>query len=192
MDESLAKSGATLDPERVFADLVMRNQDRAIRLATRLLSGDRAAAEDVVQEAYLRAYRGLSKFRGDAQLTTWLDRIVVREAYRHHRRPWRRWLAGEDPQDHVQPERASLPDPLLRGRIQAALERLTMHQRTVFVLMHLEGRTATEVATIMDRSVGTVKSHLHRALKALRTDLADAVDPTKSTGTPAQGDADDA
>ena len=138
LDESLPKSGVALDPDKVFAELVMHHQDRAIRLALRLLSGDRAAAEDVVQEAYLRAHRGLSRFRGDARLTTWFDRIVVREAYRHHRRPWRRWLAGEEPQDHVQPERPSPPDPLLQDRIHASLERLTMHQRTVFVLMHLE------------------------------------------------------
>lgn len=162
-----------VDMDQAFADLVMHHQDRALRLALRLLSGDRAAAEDVVQEAYLRAHRARSKFRGDAKLTTWFDRIVVREAYRHHRRPWKRWLAGEDPQDHVAPEPVPTSDPFLQSRVCAALDRLTLHQRTVFVLMHLEGHTATEVAVIMARSIGTVKSHLHRALKALRADLAD-------------------
>lgn len=161
-----------MDREAEFRTFVDEHQDRALRLALRLVSGDRAAAQDVVQDAFVRAHRGLSRFRGESRLSTWFDRILVREAYRHYRRPWRRWLPDEDPENHLRPA-ASPGDPLLRERIEASLGRLSRHQRTVFVLVHLEGRTVQEVADLLGRSPGTVKSHLHRALTKLRRDLAD-------------------
>ena len=162
-----------------FASFVASHQDRALRLALRLVSGDRAAAEDVVQEAFVRAHRGLDRFRGEAKLSTWFDRILVREAYRHHRRPWRRWLAGEEPEEYLPSERRDEGDPLLRSRISKALAGLTAHQRTAFVLIHLEGHTVTETAERMGRSPGTVKSHLHRALKHLRAELEDLFVPAR-------------
>jgi RNA polymerase sigma-70 factor (ECF subfamily) len=64
-------------------------------------------------------------------------------------------------------------DPVLRSRIAAALERLSTQQRRAFVLVHLEGFAVKEAATIMGKAEGTVKSHLHRALQALRHELAD-------------------
>ena len=66
--------------ERRFAELVATHRDRALRLAWRLVGGDAAAAEDVTQEAFVRAWRGLPRFRGEAQLSTWLYRIVVHQA----------------------------------------------------------------------------------------------------------------
>lgn len=168
--ESLEEAGPG---ELNFDGFVADHQDRALRIALRMLSGDRAAAEDVVQEAFVRAHRGLAQFRGDARLSTWFDRILIREAYRHFRRPWRRWLPSEAPESHMQPTRAPDGDPWLRARVEKSLARLSGHQRIVFVLVHMEGHTVSEVAELMGRSTGTVKSHLHRALKSLRVDLAD-------------------
>lgn len=161
------------DPEAAFHRLVQEHQDRAFRLALRLIPGDAAAAEDVVQEAFVRAHRALPKFRGDAKLSTWFDRILIREAYRHFRRPWRRWLAGADPEaQSASRAPAEAPsDPLLRAKIEASLGRLTPPQRTAFVLVHMEGYTVNEVAEMTQRSAGTVKSHLHRALTRLRVEL---------------------
>jgi RNA polymerase sigma-70 factor (ECF subfamily) len=170
--ERVEACGGCVDSEVEFRAFVDAHQDRALRLALRLVSGDRASAQDIVQDAFIRAHRGLSGFRGEARLSTWFDRILVREAYRHFRRPWRRWLAEEDPAVHM--DHAPAPgDPFVRHRIETSLRGLSAHQRTVFVLVHLEGRTVNEVAEILERAPGTVKSHLHRALTRLRLELAD-------------------
>jgi len=159
---------------REFATFVDSRRDRAVRVAFRLLGGDEAAAEDVAQNAFVRAYRGLASFRGEASLDTWFFRILVREVARHRR--WhavRRLFAGdaETAPEPIDPRPSG--DPALRRRIAAALERLPRGQREVFVLVHLEEQTITEAAQVLGKAVGTVKSHLHRALTALRRDLAD-------------------
>lgn len=171
-----------------FERLLVEHQDRALRLALRLLSGDRAGAQDVVQEAFIRAYKGLERFRGDASLTTWFDQILVRECYRYLRSPWRRWFSGEPLEvDEIQAG-ALAPDPGLQRRIESALASLSAHQRTVFVLVHLEGYTISEAARLMQRSPGTLKSHLHRALGTLRSRLGDAAIAYELVATADEGD----
>ncbi len=163
--------------EQRFAELVASHRDRALRLAWRLLGGDDTAAEDVAQDAFVRAWRGLSRFRGEASLATWLYRIVVRQAANHRR--WRalreRWTALEaaEPAD---PRPAPSGDPALRRRIACALDRLSRGQREVFVLVHLEGFTVRECSEVLGKPEGTVKSHLHRALAKLRQELGDLSD----------------
>jgi len=180
MDEAVAleMSGAEPDLERRFRSLVDSHRDRALRLAWRLVGGDEAAAEDVTQDAFTKAYRGLGRFRGEAALETWFYRILVRQAHSYRR--WRAvrevWSGGaiDDPPDPV----PSAPgDPALRRRIAAALDRLTSSQREAFVLVHLEGFRVRECAEVLGKPIGTVKSHLHRALASLRQELGDLRDP---------------
>jgi len=157
-----------------FEELVNTHRAQAMSTAWRLLGGDSAAAEDVVQEAFLRAHRALSGFRGASAMNTWFFRILLRQI--SNRRRWlsikRLWPLSESEQ-LVDP----LPEPErdhgLRRRILQALAKLSARQRSVFVLIHLEGFTVTEVADILECSPGTVKSHLHRALVSLRHSLAD-------------------
>jgi len=171
---ALERSEVRPDLEARFRTLVASHRDRALRLAWRLLGGDLAAAEDVAQEAFVKAYRGLGQFRGEAALETWFYRILVRQAYSYRR--WRAVreiftsVASEDAED---PRAAPPGDPALRRRIARALDHLTRSQREVFVLVHLEGFRVRECAEVLDKPVGTVKSHLHRALASLRRDLAD-------------------
>ncbi|MEN8183258.1 MAG: RNA polymerase sigma factor [Myxococcota bacterium] len=153
---------------------VASHRDRALRLAWRLVDGDADAAEDVTQEAFVRAYRALGRFRAESSLGTWFYRILVREAARHRR--WRgvreRWQALS--RSEVQPPRMpARGDPALRRRIADALSRLSQRQREAFVLVHLEGFTVRETAEFLDKPEGTVKSHLHRALRTLRRELRD-------------------
>ena len=157
-----------------FRALVDENQDAAIRTAQRLLGGD-SAAEDVAQEAFLRAYRGLPRFRGEASLRTWFFRILIREVQRHRR--WqsirRVWATDSLAEREVAAEKVGTGDPALRNRISVALEALPRRQREVFVLVHLEQFTVKEAGESLGVSLGTAKVHLHRALKALRKELAD-------------------
>ena len=166
--------------EDAFHALVTSQRDRALRLAWRLVDGDQAAAEDVVQDAFVKAYRGLDGFRGEAKLETWFYRILVRQAHTYRR--WRAvrtlWPSGREG-THTNAEPMSDTengDPGLRRRIAHALETLSRRQREAFVLVHLEGFSVKKCAEMMGSPDGTVKSHLHRALVKLRTALADLHD----------------
>ncbi|MCG8591784.1 MAG: sigma-70 family RNA polymerase sigma factor [Proteobacteria bacterium] len=162
------------DREHHFAAFVAEHRDRAVGLAGRLCGGDTAAAEDIAQEAFVRAYRTLGRFRGEARLSTWFYRILVNEARRYTRwRTLRQRFAGELAAEPEDPAARVRPDPALKRRVTKAVNGLSRGQREVFILVHLEGFTVREAAEITGRAVGTVKSHLHRALRALRAELAD-------------------
>jgi len=174
--DSLAGAGALSDVERAqrFGVFVAEYRDKALRVAWRLLGGNDAAAEDVVQEALIRGFRALTSFRGEAALSTWFYRILVREVRRHQR--WAavraRWNSPATDEE-ADPAPSGTPDILLRERIAKAMEKLPRGQREVFVLVHLETFTVVQAAEALGKSPGTVKSHLHRALVALRNELAD-------------------
>lgn len=167
-----------VDREARFQAFVSSHRQRAVGLAWRLVGGDREAAEDVAQDAFARAWKALPRFREEAQLSTWFYRILVRQASNHRRREglrrgWRA-LTGREPDREV-----VSPDAPLRKRISAALDQLSAGQREAFVLVHLEGFTVTETATALGKAEGTVKSHLHRALKSLRGELAELWEETR-------------
>lgn len=166
------------DREQRFRAFVHSYRERAVRLAWRLTGGDAAAAEDVAQDAFFKVYKSLPQFREESSLATWYYRVLVRQAQKYRR--WRavreRWsrLWKEDVRN---PALADPPDPGLRRRIAHALDHLPRGQREAFVLVHLEGFTVSEAAELLKKSPGTVKSHLHRGLQALRTALADLKPP---------------
>ncbi len=175
--EALELPAAPVELEARFCAFAASHRDRARRLAWRLIGGDEDAAADVAQDAFVKAYRALGRFRGDASLETWFYRILVNQAHKHRR--WRavreRWSADWDE------ERAATPgdergDPAIRRRISAALAKLSRRQRESFVLVHHEGFTVRESAQLLGAREGTIKSHLQRALKSLRVELADLRD----------------
>ena len=160
------------DPERELAERFWRHGDEAAfrklhrlhtpllyRLAARLAGG---AAEEVVQEAWLRAARGLPGFRWEARLSTWLAGIVVNCARERRREPTATpgTVAGE----------AALPaDPVdQRLDLERALGRLADGYRAVVVLHDVEGHTHEEIARILGIDPGTSKSQLSRARRMLR------------------------
>lgn len=160
--------------ERDFASFVASHRDRARRLAFRLVGGDEAAAEDVTQDAFVRAYASLSKFREEAKLETWFYRILVRQASNYRRwRGLREFWTGSGKIEEIPGRGEHGRDVLLRRRIDRALGRLSRTQREVFVLAYLEGFSARECSELLEKAEGTIKSHLQRALKALRAELAD-------------------
>jgi len=172
--DALAIEAAAAEREECFSAFVGSHRERARRLAWRLVGGDEAAAEDVTQDAFVKAYQALGNFRGDASLETWFYRILVRQAHNY-----RRWRAVRDvwnrtwAEDLPDSSAEILGDPGLRQRIAQALARLSHRQREAFILVHLEGFTVQECAELLGKPLGTVKSHLHRALTTLRIELAD-------------------
>ena len=160
--------------EAAFEQLVLRHQRYVFNLAYRVL-GDYAEAEDVTQEAFVRVWRGLSGFRGQARFTTWLYRIVHNLC--PNRLPGlRRELLQTEPLEEVlanpDPSPADLFDVRERlAFLHAQLDRLPEKYRLVLTLRYLQHLSYAEVAAALDVPMGTVKTHIHRARQLLRERL---------------------
>lgn len=173
-DEEVARR--VLGGEIELYELLMRRHNQRLFRIVRGLVDDDLEAEDVLQDAWVRAYEHLADFRGEARLVTWLSRIAVHEAYARLRRG-RRFVA-------LDPERVDLPDrregsdperSTLDGELRAALERavasLTVPYRSVFLLREVEGLSTAETAATLELTEEAVKVRLHRARARLRGDL---------------------
>ena len=155
--------------------LYHRYKRRVYGLALRIVGP--VDAEEVAQEAFIRIFRGLPKFRGDAALSTWIYRLAVNAALSHRtRRAGARLPTDENQGDQAletQPAEEPAPgDAVLRGRLERALVQLPTGYRTVIVLHDVEGLEHEEIATILRCHVGTSKSQLHKARARLREILA--------------------
>lgn len=155
---------------RAFEELLSPVLDPAFRLAITMLR-DRAAAEDAVQEAALKAWRKLGGFRRDADLRPWFLAIVANECRSARRTRW--WSVIRS--DSVDP--AGLPDPAAgaatdRLDLHAALDRLPKHHLVALTLYYHLDLPIEEVARVLGCSRGAAKTRIHRALRALRPALA--------------------
>jgi RNA polymerase sigma-70 factor, ECF subfamily len=160
---------------RAFEELVRTQQHRVYGLALRML-GSPAEAQDIAQEAFLRAHRGLAEFRGDARLSTWLYAIVSRLCLNRLAGSERRLARhGEEALSRLVDARPGPDQALERGELEEALHRaigeLPEERRIVVVLRDVEGLAYEEIAEVLDLPVGTVRSRLHRARLDLKEKL---------------------
>lgn len=167
-------------PRDDFDEIVRLNQRRIYRVLLAELR-DADAAATLTQECFLRAYQKLDGFRGDASVGTWLVRIALNLAKDHARSRrqsfWRRLFGGaeaefadsaaEVPTPGASAEQALLAREELE-QVMRAVARLSPQQRTVFTLRFVEEMTIEEIATATELETGTVKTHLSRAVGALR------------------------
>lgn len=183
-----------------FDELVRETWGQTYALALRL-TGDDHDARDVVQEAYLRAYRGLRRFRGDARFTTWLHRITANCASTHLGRRRRHRHVALDEVTHddavVMADLEPLRDPSgraenaeLRRRLQVALRQLPPRLRAVVVLRDIYDLPHEEIAEELGISVAAAKVRLHRARRSLRVSLferseSNGADASAESGDPA-------
>jgi RNA polymerase sigma-70 factor (ECF subfamily) len=188
-DDDLSIARRVVAGDRAAFELLMRRHNRRLyRLARATLRND-AEAEDALQDAYLHAYRSMSQFRGDAQLSTWLSRLVLNECFARIRRSARRQnvIPIVDAPDWVEQAEAmtshdnSAPDDALaRSQVRALLERkldaLPELFRIVFVLRSIEEMTVEETAQCLNIPEATVRSRHFRARSMLRESLAQAFD----------------
>ena len=146
-------------------------------------AGNHHDAEDIAQDVFIKVYRSLDKFRHDAQLSSWLYRIVMNACIDHHRRqsPVTSAANGGDaemtllntPQDGPDPEERAYAGEL--GQVlESEIARLPPGQRLVFVMRHHEGLKLCEIADALGLAQGTVKRQLHAAVHRLRHTLAAA------------------
>jgi RNA polymerase sigma-70 factor (ECF subfamily) len=158
-----------------FGELVGIHQQEVYTLAVRLVR-DRDEAADVAQDAFIRAWRAMPKFRGDAKFSTWLHRITVNTAWTHRTKQNRVRL---DPLDSLVAEpQATTLDPIRAGesvsigpKIEAALGGLSYSIRSVVVLKDIYDWSHAEIAEHLDISVTAAKVRLHRGRKELRSRL---------------------
>lgn len=173
-EEDALVSRARRGDREAFGDLVWRYQDTVHTLAVRLVGPDLAA--DVAQEALIRAWRAMPRFRGEASFGTWLHRITVNTAWTLRRRAARHEAAPlddrlEDP--GLTPERAGeMVD--IRARLREEIAGLVPGQRSVLVLRDVYGWSHAEVARELGISQTTAKVRLHRARKRLRERLEES------------------
>lgn len=159
-----------------FEELVITYQHRVFGVALRML-GNAAEAQEVAQEAFVRAHRGLGDFRGEAKLSTWLyaitSRLCLTRLGSGERRLARQGeeallrLADASPRPD-----AALEHSELEAALQRAIAELPEDRRIVVVLRDLEGLSYEEIAQVLDLELGTVRSRLHRA----RADLKDKLE----------------
>jgi RNA polymerase sigma-70 factor (ECF subfamily) len=177
---------AAQDGDRAaFDELVRRTYVDTYTLAFRLTSHEEDA-RDVVQDAYLRAWRAIGRFRGDSQFTTWLYRITANTAYTHvQKRRRHRTTPLEDIHDPIETRLDSSPEIVADStagleELATALDRLPDTLRQIIVLKDVYGLPHETIAHETGISVAAAKVRLHRARKRLRDLLYDGVDPGRS------------
>jgi len=157
--------------QNAFRALVEQHIRDAYRLALGFVQ-DHDKAEDVVQEAFIRAHASLRSFRGEARFKTWLSRIVMNIALSHLRQDRRRqeWEGPLASSEALANTGHALADDT-KDHLERALHELPTLQRAVVILRHIDGLSTREVSAILKCSEGTVKTHLFRGLKKMRQKL---------------------
>ena len=155
-----------------FAELLERHSREVYHLAFRL-THDHELASDVAQETWIRAWRGLPTFRGDAAFSTWVYRIAVNTASTARRRHARHHQAAlsdvVEPEDRTNPHPEGRVDQLeLRSRLGQALSQLPPGLRTVVVMKDVYGWSHSEISTALGISITAAKVRLHRAHQRLQ------------------------
>lgn len=168
----------------VFKDLMIQHQDRIYFLALGMV-GNPHDAEDLMQEVFIKVFRSLSKYRGDAKLSSWIHRIAVNTCIDHCRTMKKKKSVIQNHLDHpdditlntIPDEDAMNPETeleknMIQKHIDQALEKISPRERAIFVLRHYQDMPLKEIAEELDITVGTVKSTLFRALKRMQKELS--------------------
>lgn len=175
-EASLVASARTGDTE-AFGRLIKRHIPRIFQVAYRITRNE-AAADDVVQEASIRAFRKLDRFDGRSTFGTWLHRITVNCAMDAMRKRRRTPESHDLEATEASQPATSEPSPQRRvmsreisTTIETVLENMTSMERTAFVLKHFDGRSLVEISEVMNIRVNAVKHAIFRAVKKLRSEL---------------------
>lgn len=175
-----------------FDLLVLKYQHKILALISRYVR-DQDEVQDVAQEAFVKAYRALPRFRGDSAFYTWLYRIAINTAKNHlvsrSRRPpgtdidveEAAFFDGESPLKQIENPENSLYGEELRRVVQQALQGLPEDLRTAVTLREFDGLSYEDIAAVMDCPVGTVRSRIFRAREAIDKQVQAQMSPDEHT-----------
>lgn len=191
--EIVAKAASTLTDEEIVArvcsgeidlyEVLVRRHNPRIYRAARAILRDDGEAEDVMQDAYVRAFEHLREFEGRAHFSTWLTRIAVNEALARVRRSKRLEPLEshiEEPSMSTEPAKSpeqQTSDVEMRSVLETAVTKLSDEFRAVFVLRTVEGMSGAETAECLGIPEETVKTRLHRARGRLQKMLLESIEP---------------
>lgn len=163
MDQDIRQLLSQRQKDRAFEVLLQRYQAKVFRLVFSIV-GNSSRAEEVTQDAFLKIWQAMAGYDGRASLSTWIYTIAKNTSISHLRSEfYRKTLSLEE-----SPEPFAATEPVLsRIEIERLLANLPDEQREVIVLFYLQERSIEDVAKMLDLPEGTVKSHLHRARKAM-------------------------
>jgi len=158
------------DDHHAFAELVRNHQSPVRGLLRQLTRNDLALADDLAQETFLRAYKNIRSFRGEAKFSTWLYRIAY-NCFREEARK-RKELVGIDEAQLEAEQDPHTVDPALKHDLMHALQLLPLHERSAILLCCQNGLSHDEAARVLDIPLGTVKTNVLRGREKLKKTLA--------------------
>jgi RNA polymerase sigma-70 factor (ECF subfamily) len=162
--------------EQRLSQIVRAHQPALLAYSTRLVGGDAARAEDVVQETFVRAWRRIDRLTPDqGSITGWLRRVAFNVAVDGHRMRQVRPVEVEFDHPDVTPQGDHAEDVLMAMVVEDMLGSIWPEHRAVLVEVYLHDRTAVQTAEVLGIPVGTVKSRLYYALRALRGTIEEEV-----------------
>ena len=158
-----------------FEQLYKSHRDRIYALCWRMCGGDKALAEDMLQDSFIRAWNKLHLFRGDSKFGTWLHRLTVNVILSDKRIRVKRLQREQELGEGIERTMVGERDVFagLRKDLEEAIAGLPERARTVLVLYDIEGYRHAEIAEMTGMAVGSSKAQLHRARKLVRASLAD-------------------
>ncbi|HEX3817222.1 MAG TPA: sigma-70 family RNA polymerase sigma factor [Chthoniobacterales bacterium] len=158
------------DDHHAFAELVRNHQSQVRGLLRQLTRNDLALADDLAQETFLRAYKHLRSFRGEAKFSTWLYRIAY-NCFREEARKRKELVGIDETLLEAQPDPHTV-DPALKQDLMQALQQLPLHERSAILLCCQNGLSHDEAARVLDIPLGTVKTNVLRGREKLKKLLA--------------------
>jgi RNA polymerase sigma factor (sigma-70 family) len=158
------------DDQHAYGELVRRHQSSVRGLLRQLTRGDIALADDLAQDAFIRAYKNIRSFRGDAKFSTWLYRIAY-NCFRENARK-RKELVGINEEQWQAEQDPHTVDAGLRHDLMHALSLLPLHERSAVLLCCQQGLSHDEAARVLEIPLGTVKTNVLRGREKLKKTLA--------------------
>ena len=158
------------DDHHAFSELVRRHQSAVRGLLRQLTRTDAALADDLAQEAFLKAFKNIRSFRGEAKFSTWLYRIAY-NCFREDARRRKELVGIDETQLEAAPDPQTV-DPALRQDLMHALSTLPFHERTAVLLCCQNGLSHDEASRVLDIPLGTVKTNVLRGREKLKKLLA--------------------
>lgn len=166
-DSELVARAVASDDREAFSELVRRHQSAVRRFLRSLGGGDEALADDLAQEAFIRAHRGLPRFLGGSSFSTWVLGIA-HNCWRNARRARREWSPLDEASGGADPAPSPAEATAARQDVEAALLRLPEEERAALHLCYRQGLSHPEIAAALGWPVGTVKTHIARGKERLR------------------------